>query len=189
MLDEPRYVDFGLELTAGCRESYIQTVTGIGPEIFQWQDNATALDAPNNQPPPESQAEFYDEGGFWIINAQYSLRPEVIESCYYAYRATGNDMYREWAWDAFVKINATCSAGSGVSSVLDVQRTNGTLVFWDFQDSFWFSEVLKYMYLILLDEDSEVHVKKGERGTFVYNTEAHPIRIFEAYGEEGDGID
>ncbi|CAI4219440.1 unnamed protein product [Parascedosporium putredinis] len=158
VLDEPRYVDFGLELTAGCHESYIQTVTA----------------------PPESQIEFYDEAGFWIINAQYSLRPEVIESCYYAYRATGNIMYREWAWDAFVKINATSSAGSGVSSVLDVQRTNGTLVFWDFQDSFWFSEVLKYMYLILLDEDSEVHVKKGERGTFVYNTEAHPIRIFES---------
>jgi len=182
VLDEPRYVNFGLELTAGCRESYIQTTTGIGPELFTWQDNATAPDAPNNSPPPEEYADFYEKAGFWIVSPQYSLRPEVIESYYYAYRATGDETYRKWAWDAFVKINNTCSVGSGVSSIADVQLTVGAPVFYDFQESFWFSEVLKYIYLIL-EDDSDVQVKRDGGDLFVYNTEAHPIRVFEGTGK------
>ncbi|PKS12869.1 hypothetical protein jhhlp_000209 [Lomentospora prolificans] len=185
-LNEPRYIDFGLELTAGCRESYVQTTTGIGPELFQWQDNATALDAANNQPPPEQQVDFYEKAGFWLVNSQYSLRPEVIESYYYAYRATGDDMYRKWAWDAFVKINNTCSVGSGLSSIYDVQLVDGVTMFYDFQESFWFSEVLKYVYLILVDEDSEVQVRKSGRDLWVYNTEAHPLRVFDGSSTEAE---
>ncbi len=38
--------------------------------------------------PPSGQTDFYRKAGFWITNGQYVLRPEVIESYYYAYRAT-----------------------------------------------------------------------------------------------------
>ena len=177
VLDEPRFVDFGLELTSGCRASYAGTSTGIGPELFEWQDNNTSPDAFNNQGPPAEQSDFYDETGFWITNPQYMLRPEVIESYYYAYRATGDAMYREWAWDAFVRINRTCSVGSGISAIKSVQVENGTVEFTDFQESFWFAEVLKYVYLIL-SGDGDVQVKQDGKNLFVFNTEAHPIQVF-----------
>jgi mannosyl-oligosaccharide alpha-1,2-mannosidase len=71
----------------------------------------------------------------------------VIESFYYAYRATGDQMYRDWAFAAFTAINDTCRVGSGFAELQNVNAPNGG-GFNDFQDSFLFAEVLKYSYLI-----------------------------------------
>lgn len=146
-LDREDYVKFGLELTNGCHETYLQTATGIGPESFRWQDSNTATNASNNQPPPSDQTGFYDKAGFWISTSNYITRPEVIESIYYAYRATGDSKYQDWAWDAFQRINATCSAGVGFAEITDVNAERGGS-FVDKQESFLFAEVLKYSYLI-----------------------------------------
>lgn len=143
LLDESKYVDFGLELVAGCRDTYYQTATGIGPETFQW----IGEDSPANATVPAGDQEFYDRAGFYITNSQYITRPEVIESYYYAYRATGDTKYQEWAWEAYLAINSTCRVGSGYSSINDVNEVGGG-GFQNFQESFWFAEVLKYSYLI-----------------------------------------
>ncbi|MBH1945701.1 glycoside hydrolase family 47 protein, partial [Erythrobacter sp. YJ-T3-07] len=80
-------VDFGLLLVDGCHDTYIETATGIGPEVFAWRDSAT--NSSTNKPIPAEQADFYEKAGFWITSSAYVLRPEVIESFYYAWRATG----------------------------------------------------------------------------------------------------
>ncbi len=154
-LNEPDYTKFGLALVDGCHDTYSATLTGIGPEIFAWQDAQHPLNATNNPPAPSNQAAFYNSAGFWISNGNYVLRPEVIESYYYAYRATGDTKYQDWAWEAFVAINETCRAGSGYSSIKDVNKPGGG-GFHDFQESFWFAEVLKYSYLI--------HAEVSKRG-------------------------
>ena len=176
VLNEQRYIDFGLELVAGCEETYnqvwnrtctqatqkhmltsvgIKTLTSIGPEQFGWN----SADVPNDQ------RDFYDRAGYYIINGVYILRPEVVESFYYAYRATGDSKYQDvsyditgnplnwkrstnasstqWAWNAFKAINSTCYVGSGYSEIDNVNATNGG-GFENFQDSFLFAEVLKY---------------------------------------------
>ncbi|KAL1896145.1 Mannosyl-oligosaccharide alpha-1,2-mannosidase 1B [Sporothrix stenoceras] len=176
VLHEPRYVAYGLELAASCHDTYTSTVTHIGPESFSWQDDGrlAPVNSSNNTAPPAASADFFKEHGFWISDGQYILRPEVIESYYYAYRATGDTKYQDWAWDAFLAINSTCAAGSGYSSVNDVNAANGGS-FQDFQESFWFAEVLKYAFLIQAeDAPYQVQVEGGE---FVYNTECHPVRV------------
>lgn len=45
----------------------------------------------------------------------------------------------------------------------------------DLQESFWFAEVLKYLYLIFSD-DTPVGFKNGDQ-SWVFNTEAHPIKV------------
>lgn len=35
VLNEQKYTDFGIALTEGCRNTYVSTVTGIGPEAFR----------------------------------------------------------------------------------------------------------------------------------------------------------
>lgn len=142
-LNEPSYIDFGLELVAGCRETYTQTATKIGPESFRWLGE----NSPPNATAPPGNETFYERAGFWIDSADYVLRPEVIESYYYAYRATGDTKYQDWAWEAYLAINETCRAGSGYSAINDVNVPGGG-GFSDFQESFWFAEVLKYSYLI-----------------------------------------
>jgi mannosyl-oligosaccharide alpha-1,2-mannosidase len=165
VLGQQKYVDFGLELVNGCHETYTATATGIGPEIFSWDPAAV----------PADQAAFFNRTGFYITNAGYQLRPEVIESFYYAYRATGDVKYQDWAWDAFVAINATTRVGSGYSSIKDVNVAGGG-GFTDFQESFWFAEVLKYSYLIQAG-DAEWQVAKDGKNAWVYNTEAHPFKV------------
>jgi mannosyl-oligosaccharide alpha-1,2-mannosidase len=147
VLKEQKYIDFGLALVNGCHDTYTSTLTGIGPEEFAWTTNGTASNSTINSAPPASDEEFYEKAGFYITNGEYILRPEVIESFYYAYRATGDQMYRDWAWNAFVAINDTCRVGSGFAELQNVGVEGGG-GFNDFQDSFLFAEVMKYSYLI-----------------------------------------
>ncbi|KAI1777429.1 glycoside hydrolase family 47 protein [Hypoxylon cercidicola] len=176
-LNSQDYIDFGIGLVEACHETYTATVTGIGPEVFYWQDNKLPANASNNGPPPSGSSDFYATAGFWIPSGagDYVLRPEVIESFYYAYRATGDTKYQDWAWEAFLNINATCSAGVGFSSINDVNAPGGG-GFTDFQESFWFAEVLKYSYLIQAD-DEEWQVNAGHNNKWVFNTEAHPFLV------------
>ena len=85
VLNEDKYVDFGLQLVEACEDTYNQTLTGIGPEAFSW--NVSAL--------PADQKAFYERAGFYITDSDYYLRPEVIESFYYAYRVTGSRVYQD----------------------------------------------------------------------------------------------
>lgn len=85
VLNEQKYIDFGLQLVNSCEDTYNQTLTGIGPEGFGW----------NSSTVPTAQKDFYQRAGFYITSGAYILRPEVIESFYYAYRATGRKLYQD----------------------------------------------------------------------------------------------
>lgn len=80
VLDRQDFIDYGLKLVEGCRATYAATTTGIGPESFGWDPKRV----------PDGQEDFFEKNGFWIDNPSYDLRPEVIESYYYAWRATGD---------------------------------------------------------------------------------------------------
>ncbi|KAJ5167225.1 Mannosyl-oligosaccharide alpha-1-2-mannosidase [Penicillium canariense] len=165
VLGRQDFIDFGLQLVNGCEATYNSTLTKIGPESWSWD--------PNNV--PSSQKDLYEKAGFYITSSAYILRPEVVESFYYAYRVTGSEVYRDWAWNAFVAINATCRTDSGFAGVSNVNAKNGGSKY-DNQESFLFAEVMKYSYLIHA-EDAEWQVKTGDKNSFVFNTEAHPVRV------------
>lgn len=166
VLGRQEYISYGLNLTEAWHATYLGTATGIGPEGFGWDPLRV----------PAEQSAFYNRTGFYITNDDYILRPEVIESFYYAYRATGDTKYQDWAWDAFVAINATTRAGSGYSGIDNVNVAGGG-GFQNFQESFWFAEVLKYSYLIFAEE-AEWQVNKNGQNKWVFNTEAHPVKVF-----------
>ncbi|KAL4798998.1 glycoside hydrolase [Aspergillus venezuelensis] len=166
VLDRQDFIDFGLELVSACHETYNQTLTGIGPEQFSWDAEGV----------PAEQQELYERAGFYIDSGSYILRPEVIESFYYAWRITGDDTYRQYIWAAFNNINNYCRTPSGFAGLQNVNAANGGGRD-DNQESFMFAEVLKYTYLAFAPED-EWQVQKGSANTFVYNTEAHPFKVY-----------
>lgn len=84
-LERKEFIEFGLELVEGCYNIYNSSLTRIGPESFAWDESKV----------PEDQKEFYEKNGFYYTNAAYGLRPEVIESYYYAYRITGETKVSE----------------------------------------------------------------------------------------------
>lgn len=142
---------FGLDLVEGCRYVYSHTVTGIGPDFFSWRSQ----DIINQKAPYFSTPEPIDKA--------YGLRPELIESYYYAYRITGDPIYQDWAWEAFQAFEKYCKTEFGYTSIkdvnlwlppaTDVNETNKKIKenWMDQQESFWLAETLKYMYLILVD--------------------------------------
>lgn len=82
VLNRTDLIEYGLNLTAAWHHTYASTATHIGPDSFSWNDSAV----------PDDQQAFYNETGFYSLSPNYILRPEVIESYYYAWRITGDEM-------------------------------------------------------------------------------------------------
>ncbi|KAG0125048.1 glycoside hydrolase [Tuber indicum] len=112
------FVQFGLDIVDGCHETYVSTITRIGPETFAWTPVDKRI-APVLHPEHEGQREQKSNAGFWVTNARYLLRPETVESYFYAYRATGNQMYQEWAWDAYKYVIPICCVMVGGRSTFE----------------------------------------------------------------------
>lgn len=168
----------GEDLVAGCHAA-TSTVTGLAPELWHWVDSVRTASDDSDKPSPE-QLEYASKHGFWPDpDAQYySLRPEVLESYFIAWRTTHDQKYRDWAWDAFLAINASCYAPHGFVGVANVTiqapRNDTLLVEQELNtmESFFLSETLKYAYLIFQDDDVI------SLDDWVLTTEGHPLRIF-----------
>lgn len=169
LLNKQNYVDLGLQLTDSYFQLYNGSNSGIAPERFVWID---PRDTSYN--PPADQADFYAKNGYWTSSPEYPLRAEVAESIYYAYRATGNSKYQDYAWAIFESLLEQTRAGSGFSGLRDTVQANGGEKD-DTQQSFFLGETLKYLYLTFAD-DSVVQFKtKGNE--YVFNTKGQPMKI------------
>ena len=115
--------------------------TGIGPETFAFigkDGTFTGSDAPT----PEQLA-FDTDHGFYITGADYILRPEVLESNFYAWRVSGDTKYLDRAAAAIKSFNKYLSINGAFSGLEDVNSANSGR--FDDMESFWFAEVLKYL--------------------------------------------
>ncbi|QRV76043.1 glycoside hydrolase family 47 protein [Ceratobasidium sp. AG-Ba] len=95
--------NYGLRLTDACWNT-----TGIGPEVFAWvgPDGSYA----GSISPSSQDLEYYKANGFYVYNnyAYYDLRPEVLESNFYAWRATGDIKYYNRAIAGLESIKRFC---------------------------------------------------------------------------------
>jgi ER degradation enhancer, mannosidase alpha-like 2 len=102
-----------------------------------------------------------------MTNGYYILRPENIESCFYLYRATSD---RQYLWmgkkmvDDIIKYCKNDVGFAGLKNVQTKEKANS-------MQSFFFSETMKYAYL-LFDNPNKFKLDKH-----VFNTEAHPFEI------------
>jgi len=151
------YLESGAGITATCRSGYSNSATGLGPEEMHFGSDAE-LSTPHQR------------------NRYYILRPETIESYFYLWRATKDERYREWAWEAVVALekHARCGGGGGAGAgaggfcgVKDVEANPP--VHDDLQQSYFLAETLKYLFLIFSDDDAL------PLDQWVFNTEAHPL--------------
>lgn len=180
--NKPDLMRLGAALLEGCRHVYSSTPTGLGPEAWSWpisdsdknhassifygQDKLVAF-----QPMTKAQHKQIADRGFWITDARYRLRPEYMESLFYAYRITGEQRYRDWAWEAFEAIELHAKAQFGFATVKDVLAANAKDVErLDEQDTWFVAATLKYAYLIFDDHH------KFRLEDWVFNAQGHPLR-------------
>ena len=147
----------GKALTYTCYQMYARMNTGISAEYVQ----------------------FYPDRDLQIGRGapHYLLRPEAVESFFILNQLTGDPVYREWGWEVWQSIEKYCKTAIAYGSLGNVQDTNGTPR--DKMESFFLAETLKYLYL-LQDPDTQVDVLNKH----VFNTEAHPMRIFPVIDQE-----
>ncbi|KAK9475967.1 glycoside hydrolase [Lipomyces japonicus] len=178
-LDKPELIKFGLDILETCHATYL-TVTGLGPESFVWEPkrsdyDSEIVDGENEQvrwaitAPGSHEQEQTRKLGFWISDARYMLRPEVVEGYFYAYRITGDPIYREWAWSAFQSITKYSKTKYGFGEVNDVSLPSAGGEVVDQSESFFLAETLKYLYLIFDDATT------WSLDDWVFSTEGHPF--------------
>ncbi|KAI0729772.1 glycoside hydrolase [Fomitopsis betulina] len=178
LLNNQTIVDYGLALMEACWNTYASTATGIGPEVFAYLSSDGNY---TGSSPSDGDLAFYARNGFFIQpgDSDYYLRPEVLESNFYAWRVTGDIKYVERAAaavDSFLEYLPTTVAYAGIN---DVDATDSTFI--DDMQSFWFAEVLKYLYLTFSDPSL---ISLDE---YVFNTEAHPLKAPTAKAVYGSG--
>ena len=116
--------------------------TGIGPEYFAYRSNDGNFTGRTTDP-TEADVTFYDKKGFYCIWSDYILRPEVLESNFYAWRITGDTKYLDRAAQAIESFNKYLTAPVAFAGIEDVNDLESKKV--EGMESFWFAEVLKYL--------------------------------------------
>ncbi|XP_024023581.1 mannosyl-oligosaccharide 1,2-alpha-mannosidase MNS1 isoform X3 [Morus notabilis] len=119
---------------------------------------------------------FFHPGQDMSVGTSWNiLRPETLESLFYLWRLTGNKTYQEWGWNIFQAFEKNSRIESGYVGLKDVNSG----VKDNMMQSFFLAETLKYLYL-LFSPPSLISLDE-----WVFNTEAHPIRIVPRH----DGVD
>jgi hypothetical protein len=148
----------GKALTYTCYQMYARMNTGISPEFVEFPNGGHDLQVGRGAP-------------------HYLLRPEALESFFIVNYLTGDPIYREWGWEVWQSIEKFCKTDFAYGALPNVQDTSARPR--DSMESFFIAETLKYLYL-LFDPDTEVDILHKH----VFNTEAHPTRIFPVIDEE-----
>lgn len=134
LLRRDDWVQAGLEWAESCAHTYRSTTTGIGPTgwgFFDVEGNAGGWDYVS----PARRA-FYNENGFFTSSVSWNHQPEVLESVFYAWRITGQEFWRDIAWEAFLNIRQHCDTGDGWSGIRNVNDPS-TGVFDETQTFLW----------------------------------------------------
>ena len=144
-----KYIEQGLAFTETCARMYTSNPSGI------------ACDSVTVNP----------DGRLLCSSNVYLLRPEVVESIFYAWRETHDPKWRVYAAKIWKALEKHCQLPTG--GFTDVRFVTGKMPEkMDKQESWFLAETIKYLWLIFRP-DEELPLDK-----FVFNTEAHPISVF-----------
>ncbi|KAJ6548469.1 glycoside hydrolase [Mycena capillaripes] len=157
LLKNQTIVNIALELNDGCWSTYAGTATGIGPENFAFISSDGNFTGDTIS---ADQIAFYNEHGFYITTSDYIQRPEV----------TGDTKYLDRAAAAIASFNKFLPPPDGVAFACLNDVNNPAAGLMDDTESFWYAEVLKYLYLTF---DAPEHISLDD---YVFNTECHPLK-------------
>ncbi|KAA6418245.1 MAG: mannosyl-oligosaccharide 1 [Trebouxia sp. A1-2] len=144
------YMQLAENLTETCWQFYAVQPTGLSPEYVTFREGQ----------------------GMRSSVHVYLMRPEAVEAFFVLWQLTGNTKYREYGWGVFQAIEKWCKVEHGYAGLRDVRKAPPKHD--DTQQSFFLAETLKYLYLMYGNND-EISLDE-----WVFNTEAHPLRIVQS---------
>lgn len=90
--------------------------------------------------------EGFDYAAFTAAGPGNQLRPEYVDAAFNLWLISGSELYRDRAYDYFLRVKRICSVPNGYTIATDVTTTPVTLG--DLTSVYWFSENMKYYYLM-----------------------------------------
>lgn len=118
------FVDLGSRLTAGCVWAYDSFETKIMPEISQLIacESMTGPCPDTNHQLPHDRENQLPDGFVKVRDKRYQLRPEAIESVFYMWRITGEQVWRDAAWRMWQGIIKETETETAFASISDVTK-------------------------------------------------------------------
>ncbi|KAJ9065477.1 hypothetical protein DSO57_1019219 [Entomophthora muscae] len=105
-----------------------------------------------------------------VENPYNALRPELMESLFYAYRYTRDEKYCERAWELFMALDSYSRTKYGYAEYNNVNIPTPETEHRGYMPSYFLAETFKYLLLIF--DDSLLPLD-----TWVLNAQAHPFKI------------
>ncbi len=112
------------------------------------------------------EPEQFDYKAMKVTSPPYHLNPEIMESAYYLYVATGDRKYIDMGKHFLDGLKKYCRTDAGYAELKNV-NTKEKL---DRMESYFLAETLKYLYLLFAPAETL------DFSTVTFNTEAHPLR-------------
>jgi mannosidase alpha-like ER degradation enhancer 2 len=112
------------------------------------------------------EPEDFDYGAMKVARERYFLNPEIMESAYYLYQATGEPYYQRMGQGLLDSLKKYCRLPEGYSELKSVITKEKS----DRMESYFLAETLKYLYLLFAPPETLPFRQ------VIFNTEAHPIR-------------
>jgi hypothetical protein len=87
-----------------------------------------------------------DYSTFAATSPSNQLRPEYVDSAFNLWLRTGAEVYRDRAYDYFLRVKQHCRVPNGYTIATDV--TTDPVTLGDLTSAYWYSENMKYYYLM-----------------------------------------
>lgn len=148
-------MELAKQLSKTCYGMYQVTATGLSPEIAHFRIHSPPIMMEDALPKLPHSPETLRMSGDTLWRMDYDIhfadfhnmqRPEIVETLFYMYRITGDEMYREWGWTifkSFVEYTSVPENG-GFSSVQNVDKLPPPTR--DNMESFWMVSVLPALF-------------------------------------------
>jgi len=151
--------------TYGALHAFLPAVLVLGGDLARarrLQDSGLAMWRLHGIEPEEID---YGGAALRVKRAGYPLRPEIVESAWYLWRATKDPKYLEMGRELFEDLVRYCRTEDGYTVLTDVRtKAKG-----DLMPSYFLAETLKYLYLMFAPTETL------DLDKVVLNTEAHPL--------------
>ncbi|KAF8977088.1 Mannosyl-oligosaccharide 1,2-alpha-mannosidase IB [Entomortierella lignicola] len=142
-----------------CYLSYKNSATGLGADEIGFLGAEFSNGLMFEMPSPS---------GFYVIDPEYGLRPETVESLFILYRITGDPRYQDYAWKIAQSIEKNCRTRYGYSTLANVMDASDGMT--DKMPSHFLAQTLKYLYLIFSSPDV------ASLDDYLFTTEGHLIK-------------
>lgn len=147
-----KHLQLAKNLTHTCNMMYLRFGTGLAPDVVMFHTVGGNMD------------DMYIKRE----NKRDILRPETIESLFVLHRTTEDEKYVKWGWKIYYAYQQFVKIDTDGDSSLAWSRGS--------MESFFLGETLKYLFLLFGNKEHQKQVLSLDK--FVFNTKAHPLRIF-----------